>query len=268
MPLLAGIGGLAYFAYVHDIGATTGTDTMVEALVFLSGVLLVMTGLVVAGPWLTARAAQFAARRARRVASLVAARRTADDPRAAFRAISGLVLAVFVGTCSIAIITAIAAADGPQSPLGHGAKGTLIESLSERPDAAGPTAVAASTLGRLRATSGVQGLALIRHRPNPQPLPPRGGGGGRVNYDVIQQVVSCAELAQVPALGRCPAGASVVEISPDYGGGLLGHSALADTTWPAVELPAAQLAALPSTRWRWPRTDRRRPSNGLAPFWT
>ena len=46
LPLLAGVAELAYFAYVHDIGARTRTNTTTEAAVFLTGVLLVMAGLV------------------------------------------------------------------------------------------------------------------------------------------------------------------------------------------------------------------------------
>ena len=45
-------------------------------------------------------------------AGLLAARRLADDPQAAFRAVSGLVLALFVGSCSIGVITTIVANNG------------------------------------------------------------------------------------------------------------------------------------------------------------
>ena len=48
-----------------------------------------MVGLVVAGPWLTMVGARLIARRASRPATLIAARRLADDPKAGFRAVSG-----------------------------------------------------------------------------------------------------------------------------------------------------------------------------------
>lgn len=42
---------------------------------------------------------------ASRPGALIAARRLADDPRAGFRAVSGLVLALFVTTVAVALIT-------------------------------------------------------------------------------------------------------------------------------------------------------------------
>ncbi len=55
-----------------------------------------MAGLVVAGPWLTMVGSRLLARRTSRPATLIAGRRLADNPRAGFRAISGLILALFV----------------------------------------------------------------------------------------------------------------------------------------------------------------------------
>ena len=66
--------------------------------------LLVMIGLVIAGPWLTMAGARVLARRASRPGALIAARRLADDPRAAFRAVSGLVLALFIFTVTAALL--------------------------------------------------------------------------------------------------------------------------------------------------------------------
>jgi hypothetical protein len=61
------------------------------------GLLIILVGLVIAGPWLTAQAARLL-RRSGGAAPLLAARRLGDNPRAAFRSVSGLVLAVFLGT--------------------------------------------------------------------------------------------------------------------------------------------------------------------------
>jgi hypothetical protein len=62
------------------------------------GLILILVGLVVGGPWLTTRAARVLARSVRGAATLLAARRLADNPKAAFRTVTGLVLAVFLGT--------------------------------------------------------------------------------------------------------------------------------------------------------------------------
>src|SRR5260370_14547360 len=50
-------------------------------------------------------AARAMARWTSRPGTLIAARRLADDPRAAFRAVSGLVLALFITTVAVAAIT-------------------------------------------------------------------------------------------------------------------------------------------------------------------
>ena len=71
----------------------------------VSGFLLIIVGLIIAGPWLTMAAARVMARRTSRPGALIAARRLADDPRAAFRAVSGLVLALFITTVAVVAIT-------------------------------------------------------------------------------------------------------------------------------------------------------------------
>lgn len=65
---------------------------------------LIAVGIVVAGPWLTLVGARALARVARRDTTLIAGRRLSDDPGRAFRAISGLVLAVFVGTVFVGVV--------------------------------------------------------------------------------------------------------------------------------------------------------------------
>ena len=230
LPVLIGIIELGYFAYVHDIGARTNTSSTIEAAVFLTGVLLVMAGLVVAGPWLTMLATRVTAQRASRPASLIAARRLADNPQAGFRAISGLVLAVFVGTCAIGIITAVAATAGGGSTSSPAAKATLIDQFGP-PARTGPiTTIPATTTSRLSSIPGVTGLLTIRNRPNPSapPVVTRRGPTrsrdlvDRLQYDPTEELVSCVQLARVPALGRCRPNATVAAIETDYGGGLIG----------------------------------------------
>jgi hypothetical protein len=239
LPLLAGICELGYFAYVHDIGAGTHTDTTLEAVLFLLGVLTVMAGLVIAGPWLTMLASRLAVRRANRPAALIAARRLADNPKAAFRAISGLVLAVFVGTCAIAIITTIAAGGSAASGLGDAADSTLVDTLGG-PDAAHPNTPAdAATADALTAIPGVTGVAVIHD--NTQAAPQQAAGPGP-----LEQVISCADLARVPALGHCPPGTATVTINADYGAfGLTRGTPMHERTWPAADISVNQLQQLP-----------------------
>lgn len=240
VPLLAGVGELAFFAYVHDIGARTHTDTTVEALLFLLGLLLVMAGLVVAGPWLTMLATRLVTRRAGRPATLIAARRLADNPQAAFRAVSGLVLAVFVGTSAVAIIASLSAGTGTSGGLGNAADSTLIEVLAGADSVHPATPADAANARALTSIPGVRAVAVIHDQPAPvrQPAP---------GQPPMQQVVSCVELTMLPALGRCPPGATAVTVMPDYVGsfGLARPTPMRNITWPAAGVPAGHLAQLP-----------------------
>jgi hypothetical protein len=233
IPLLAGIAELGYFAYVRDIGANSHTSTNVEAAAFLTGVLLTMAGLVIAGPWLTMLGSRLVARRANRPATLIAARRLADNPQAAFRAISGLVLALFVGTCALSIITTIVAYNGGAADTTITSKGTVVD-MFFGPQSTGTTTIADSTMSQLTSITGVSGVAAIHAEPNARSTlgPPR-------------FLVSCAQLTGIRALGHCPHGAATVTIVLDFSGGLIGKSSMADVTWPAAGLSTAQLQSLP-----------------------
>ena len=100
LPLLAGLAELGFFV-VRGAPASPGD----EVWSLLSGFLLIIVGLVIAGPWLTMAAARVMASRTSRPSTLIAARRLADDPRSAFRAVSGLVLALFVTTVAVVAIS-------------------------------------------------------------------------------------------------------------------------------------------------------------------
>jgi hypothetical protein len=235
VPLLAGAGELSYFAFFRDIGAHTGTSPSYEAVAFMVGVLLMMSGLVIAGPWLTMLASRIVVRRAHRPATLIAARRLADNPQAAFRTISGLVLAVFVGACATGIIgTIVAYNDGP--PAAHGRYAdTLIEFLGGPDVRKAGVRVEPSTMRKLTSVAGVSGVAVVRDQvmPGPASLP----------FPPIREVASCADIARVPALGRCPAGATTVAIMTDFGGAL-DRKPMSERTWPSADLTAAQFARL------------------------
>jgi hypothetical protein len=75
--------------------------------VLLLGELLIMTGLFLSGSWLTMQGARLVARTAKGASGLLAARRLADNPKAAFRSVGGLVLALFVGTAIAGVVPAV-----------------------------------------------------------------------------------------------------------------------------------------------------------------
>jgi hypothetical protein len=67
---------------------------------------------------------------------------------------------------------------------------------------------------------------------------------GTQSYYVQAGVVSCAQLAAVPALGRCQAGASTAAFPQDGFGGLSSIVDPTGITWPAANLPASRLDTL------------------------
>ncbi len=235
LPLLAGLADLGFFAVHGEPASNSG-----QVLAFTTGFALIMVGLVIAGPWLTMAGARVLARRASRPGTLIAARRLADDPRAAFRAVSGLVLALFIFTVAAALIATqdtkhVAPTDGAA------ASSTLIDQFSNLNGGAAAGSAPpppATVLTRLRHIPGVQAVVEFRVAPgltitNPQ-LQIQGFPAA---------AVSCAQLASDPGLGRCPAGAAAAKVPAsliDIGGGNL-----ANFTWPAVDVPARRLDSLP-----------------------
>jgi hypothetical protein len=251
LPLLAGLAELGFFV-VHGTPASPSG----EIWALLPGFLLIIVGLIIAGPWLTMAAARVMARRTSRPGALIAARRLADDPRAAFRAVSGLVLALFITTVAVVTLTTQDAKDVTRwaSPAAAAvvtdqlsASGMFTSSQEPAKSSAGPAAPAAPLAARLRGIPGVQGVVVVRADPRltiPGTFHNLGTGPGVAPSPVAAGVVSCAQLATVPALGRCPAGATAAAFPEDGFGGPLDAMTSAGITWPAVNVPAWRLDSL------------------------
>jgi hypothetical protein len=84
-----------FVAVLAYIWATTG-DGQLKPRQLLALLALFYGAFWLFGPWVVDRLGRIVGRRARRPATLLAARRLSDDPRAAWRTVSGLVLAGFV----------------------------------------------------------------------------------------------------------------------------------------------------------------------------
>ena len=246
VPLLAGLAELGFFT-VHGLPASVGE----QVLVFVPGFLLIIVGLVIAGPWLTMAAASVMARRTSHPGTLIAARRLADDPRAAFRAVSGLVLALFITTVAVVAITTWNAKSPTQwgstaeaNVLTDQLAGQQLNSASQ--GSPGPATPAAPLAARLRGIPGVHGVVVVRADPRltiPAAFHNLGVGPSGTS-PVPAGVVSCAQLAAVPALGRCPAGAPAAAFPADgFAGPLYGVDATG-ITWPAANVPATRLDTL------------------------
>jgi FtsX-like permease family len=262
IPLLAGIAWLGYLAYFSDIGEPHRHSSTTQAYAYLLGVFLILIGLIVAGPWLTMLGSRLTARRAKRPAGLIAARRLGDNPQTAFRAISGVVLAVFLASCAVGTITTIVAYHRGAAGDTANSTGTLAHQMTFDPlSGAPPAAIADSATNELTSIPGVEGVTAIHVDSTPDsasPFSPSGPiqTGPPVDPSDVQGetgpepqfFVSCAEIANTPALGRCPDGADTVTVLPQqlFGGAVTERSGpMSDTIWPAADVSAAELSNLP-----------------------
>ncbi|GAB2871371.1 ABC transporter permease [Actinoallomurus bryophytorum] len=238
IPLVAGIAELSYFVGRRP----ESTNGQIQA--YLTGIFLMMGGLVYAGPWLTMAGSRLMARRADRPATLIAARRLSDDPRAAFRAISGLVLALFVTSTAIGVITTFVAERGV--PSGDAtARNTVVADFSdgwtETPGVpkAHVAPVTDAVLRTLRSMRGVSGVALIHTNPLGTTI---SFGGPR---PVVAGLVSCGQLAGVPGFGHCAAGADVASVSPLLGFERRPNASMDTVNWATAAISAERLQSLP-----------------------
>jgi hypothetical protein len=261
VPLLLGLAELGFWA-AH--GHPASIQGQIQA--FVTSFALIIIGLFIAGPWLTMAVARLISRWTSRPGTLIAARRIGDDPRAAFRSVSGLVLALLVTTVATIAITTqdaknptrfgniaeshVLTAQVSESSAAAGNGGLGMRSGTANP---GPAAPAAPLAARLSEVPGVQGVLVVRAVPGltiPGRFENLGVNALGVSTDgsvtpIPAGVVSCAQLEIVPALGRCPAGAETAEFPADGFNGPLGFNSDVDTyTWPAANVPAAGLDAL------------------------
>ncbi|WP_030489736.1 ABC transporter permease [Micromonospora chokoriensis] len=216
IPALLGVAVL-FFAIGFKPETSDG-----QTAVFLPGLLLIMAGLVFAGPWLTMVGARVMARYANRPAALIAARRLADNPKAGFRAISGIMLALFVTSVAVGVITTIVANRGP-APVGSTDAGTVTTVFDEKAPSVPDTLFA-----DLHAISGVRSATAVRENPEATT-------SGEVG------VIACADLPT--AYGRCAEGATVIEVP--MGLSRWRESASPATVWPAASLTLDELQRLP-----------------------
>lgn len=208
------------------------------------GLLLTMVGLVIAGPWLTATAARSLARRTGAASCLLAARRLADTPKAAFRAVSGLVLAVFLGSMLGGLMPTINQTNA--SPTATALSNVLLDTFyyspvcgndvncsgGDEPSASATSSTAllglppATGAALIRQLDGFQGTTVVPYYSLPQDAqtkigkpvttaPPRPDGSSDGNHREgggYDAVLSCSALAKLPALGSCAPGRSTITV--------------------------------------------------------
>jgi hypothetical protein len=172
------------------------------------GLILTMIGLVIAGPWLTAQAARLFGRLAGGSSALLATRRIADNPKGAFRAVTGLTLAVFLGTMVGLIVPA-------------------VNTTEETPTAGALSSILLGQVG-LPAAAGQQLISGISAIPGTVVYPLYDASGGTPGPSVTALytpadggfgpgivAVSCASMRAIGGLGQCAAGVRAVQVQDD-----------------------------------------------------
>ncbi|MGW4155164.1 FtsX-like permease family protein [Micromonospora chersina] len=206
IPLVAGLVELTYF-----IGRRPPT-TNGQLTAYLSGFLLILTGLLLAGPWLTMLGARLLAGRASRPATLIAGRRLADNPRAAFRSVSGLIVALFVTSVATGIITTYVANRG--EPRTDSVAATSLSTWFEPEE--GPAPTADQIPAGLATIPGVRSVTLVHANPVDTPPPLEVNGTVSPTYRWWWPgVITCAELDRLAEFGTCPPGAQVATVADD-----------------------------------------------------
>ncbi len=160
LPLLIGI-------VLFAVGmALTSTKSIGSAA--FPGLIIVMIGLVVGGPWLTAQAARLAPRLLGGASPLLAGRRLADNPKAAFRSIRGLVLAVFLGTVVALLLPAANATTA--TPSARSLSNVLLAEFLQAPVCGNSVNCTGNGLGDLQANTSVREHQILM-----EGLPPATG---------------------------------------------------------------------------------------------
>jgi hypothetical protein len=209
--LMLGVG-----LYVYGLSKTTHDSIGAQAY---PGLLITLIGLVIAGPWLTSVTSRLFGSLCRGPSALLAARRLADNPKTAFRSVTGLVLAVFLGTMVGAIVPAVNSTEA--SPATAALSNVLV-------DLVGLDSHAGARL--LSGLSGITGATAY-----PLYSPQTGGGGGPGNEPVDElvgagAVVSCPVMRALAVLGQCAPGLAAAQASD---GSLFGDNPT-DNTKPFV----------------------------------
>ena len=197
---------LAAGVVLYIAGAVT-TSTKGIGVAMYPGLLVTMVGLVIAGPWLTGVLARLCARVLNGASPLLATRRLADDPKLAFRAVRGLVLAVFLGTIVGALVPALDSlvatpnASALSNVLLDGLSGTLGSDAGSLSPQAGATLV--------RGLQAIPGTTVYPLYSTPQAAKPNQLMSPGENI----AVVSCAVMRDLAVLGQCAPGLTAVQVN-------------------------------------------------------
>jgi hypothetical protein len=208
---------LALGVGVYFYGLSVTSHQSIGAPVF-PGLLLTMVGLVIAGPWFTWATARLFGSMSRGAAPLLASRRLADNPKAAFRSVTGLVLAVFLGTIVGTLVPAVNATEA--SPTSTSLSNVLLDQTGISGPAGAKLVTGLSAIG---------GTAVypFYFAPGNGPAP---GQASDLAYQGPQfapiTIVSCAVMRDLAVLGQCAPGVAAVQTND---GSMFGDNPLYNT---------------------------------------
>jgi hypothetical protein len=163
-PLLLVVAGMVLLAVVA-VWAQSSDAENTETYAAGASFVMMIVGIVLSGPWLTSVVARGLGRFARRAPSMLAARRLEDNPAAGFRAISGIVLGVFVGTVFSALAASVMSGEhGGTSGLDPDAvvSATELHELRPPPGSGGDRAPAVPQLPERREIEPARSAQLVR----------------------------------------------------------------------------------------------------------
>jgi hypothetical protein len=208
VPLAVGTAGFVASLAMVVRSAATGW-----LLAMMAGFALMIYGIVAAGPWFTLLTARVLAWRGAQPSVLLAGRRLEADPAGGFRAVSGLVLAVFVASV-FSGVTPTLLADNETD--GDGVvEGT---SLAVGLPAGTSASAAVVALDAAAAAGGGRGV-VFREDPEPDVVVFDGDDPGRAGAAAARGstvVVACADIDGLGVGEPCPAGGTArIDTSSD-----------------------------------------------------
>jgi hypothetical protein len=231
--------GIALF-----IAGALATSSKGIGIAMYPGLLVTMVGLVIGGPWLTAALASLCARVLNGASPLLASRRLADDPKAVFRAVRGLVLAVFLGTIVGGLVPTLdsLAATPNSTALSDVLLDTFAQIEPPGPATAGTTAAGLTPQAGATLTEGVRAIPGTTVYPL-YSLPQVANPDYQGQYI---GVVSCSVIRDLAVLGQCAPGIAAAQV---YDGSLVysdnPHNSTKAFVGPSNPAYTRSLSALP-----------------------
>lgn len=148
IPLVLGLIAMIVATVCGQSGAISGSAV---SLLLIGGFLLIAFGLVIIGPWTTLLLSRLLSRNAGTAESVIAISRIQATPRAMFRSVSGLVIAVLMVTVFAGVASTANQATEPPRGAGFAPADTLFATLA-------PGQAIAATFNALAQTPGVSAV--------------------------------------------------------------------------------------------------------------